>query len=317
VRRLPDQKQTHRAHTPSHRRTGGKRSVAKKKSKLPGLFAGLLLFALTLMLLFAVVIPKLREFVEEETEPQQEVVSSAVHMIILPYCPYDNDNFIDNADGTLSYEDETYTSLAGIDISSHQDEIDWEAAAADGLSFAIVRLGWRGYSVGELCEDQLALSNLKAAKENGLLVGAYFYSQATTPEEAQAEAELALKVLDGFELDLPVYYDWELDTRSGSRSATMDHTTLTECAKAFCTTIEDGGYEAGIYFYRSLGEDTYDLDELARYDFWLSQPADRPSFSHGFTIWQYTYEGQIDGISTDVDLDIMFIERDPEPTDES
>jgi GH25 family lysozyme M1 (1,4-beta-N-acetylmuramidase) len=89
----------------------------------------------------------------------------------------------------------------------------------------------------------------------------------------------------------------------------MDYTVLTECALAFCTTIEAGGYDAGIYFYRSLGEDTYDLTQLENYDFWLSHPSDRPTFNHTYSIWQYTYEGQVDGITTNVDRDLMYIPK--------
>jgi GH25 family lysozyme M1 (1,4-beta-N-acetylmuramidase) len=96
----------------------------------------------------------------------------------------------------------------------------------------------------------------------------------------------------------------------------MDYSVLTDCALAFCTTIEAGGHEAGIYLYRSLGEDTYDLSQLSDYDFWLSHPSDRPTFNHSFSIWQYTYEGQVDGISTNVDRDLMYILKSDQAQEE-
>jgi GH25 family lysozyme M1 (1,4-beta-N-acetylmuramidase) len=266
-----------------------------------------MILALVLLVVCAVAVSKLKSaptFLEGDG-----LISSQVQMLVQPYCPYNESGYIDNADGTISYEDSRYTSIAGIDVSSHQGEIDWAAVAQDGVAFAFVRLGARGYSAGELNQDEMAMTNLTSARENGLLVGAYVYSQATTPEEAQEEAELALEVLGDFQLDFPVYYDWELDPHPGSRSASMDYSVLTDCALAFCTTIEEGGHEAGIYLYRSLGEDTYDLSRLSDYDFWLSHPSDRPTFNHSFSIWQYTYEGQVDGISTNVDRDLMYISK--------
>ncbi len=298
-------KKTPRRTVPANRR----QTKRRKRTGAKGSLGGYVILALLLLTGIAAIVPKLWNSLQQSRQRGAEE-PPAVHTPALSYCPYDNENFIDNPDGTISYEDETYTSLAGIDVSSHQGEIDWTAAAQDGISFAIVRLGWRGYSLGEICKDELCLKNLQEARDNGLLVGAYFYSQAVNPEEAREEAELALEALDGFALDLPIYYDWELDTNSGSRSATMDHSTLTQCAETFCSTIEGSGYDAGIYFYRSLGEDTYDMSSLSNYDSWLSQPASRPSFSLAFSIWQYTYEGQIAGISTNVDRDIMFVPKE-------
>ncbi len=292
-----------------------RRKPRRRKTRVKGSAGGYVILGLLLLMGLAAAAPRLGSVFHREVQNIQEINSSVIHTTSLSQCPYENENFTDNPDGTISYEDETYTSLAGIDVSSHQSAIDWTAVAADGISFAIVRLGWRGYSQGELCKDELCLENLQAARDNGLLVGAYFYSQAVNPEEAQEEAELALEALDGFALDLPIYFDWELATNAGSRSAAMDHSTLTECAKAFCSTIEAAGYEAGIYFYRSLGEDTYDMSTLSNYDFWLSQPASRPSFDLRFSIWQYTYEGQVDGISGNVDLDIMFVPKESEESE--
>jgi GH25 family lysozyme M1 (1,4-beta-N-acetylmuramidase) len=290
---------------PSKRTPAKKKAGAAKKKGQLRLIDGAVILALVAIVVCAVVLPKLRTAVDITDDA--DLISSQVQMLVQPYCPYNESGYIDNADGTISYEDSLYTSVAGIDVSSHQGEIDWEAVAQDGISFAIVRLGARGYTAGELSKDEMAMTNLTSARENGLLVGAYVYSQAITPEEAQEEAELALEVLGDFQLDFPIYYDWELDPHAGSRSASMDHSVLTDCALTFCSTIEAGGHEAGIYFYRSLGEDTYDLSQLGDYDFWLSHPATRPSFNHSFTIWQYTYEGQVDGISTNVDRDLMYI----------
>ena len=288
------------------------RTSRRRKRRAKGSRVGTVLLALLLLIGVIALVPRLVNLLRQSQRIAREEHAPDLHTAALPHCPYDSANFIDDPDGTISYEGEAYTSLPGIDVSSHQGEIDWLAVAQDGISFVMVRLGWRGYSAGDLSKDERALQNLQAARDNGLLVGAYFYSQAVNPEEAREEAELALEALDGFQLDLPLYYDWELATNSGSRSASMDHSTLTQCAQAFCSTVEEAGYDAGIYFYPSLGEDTYDMASLTGYAFWLSQPDSRPSVDLDFGMWQYTYEGQVAGISTHVDRDIMFIPKETE-----
>ena len=100
-------------------------------------------------------------------------------------------------------------SLPGIDVSSHQGKVDWQKVADAGVKFVFVRLGYRGYRNGAIHEDIYAKTNLAQARAAGLQVGAYFFSQAISEEEAAEEAAFALKVLDGFQLDLPLVYDWE------------------------------------------------------------------------------------------------------------
>ena len=84
-------------------------------------------------------------------------------------------------------------AVLGIDVSSHQQEIDWQAVAASGVKFAIIRLGYRGLKEGQLYEDSYARQNLQGARDAGLLVGAYFFSQAVSTDEALEEAQLALQ----------------------------------------------------------------------------------------------------------------------------
>ncbi len=225
----------------------------------------------------------------------------------VPENSYDSENFVSESDGTVSYEDESYYSVQGIDVSSHQGEIDWAALAEEGVEFAILRIGYRGYTAGGLNADEQFAANLSAAQKNGIQVGAYFYSQALSAEEAREEADYVLELLDGVTLELPVFFDWEKQTAEGSRTGNADVSILTDCALAFCQTIETGGYEAGIYFYSSLALDTYDLSVLTDYVFWLSQPGETPDFDYVFTFWQYSYTGTLDGISSDVDLDMMLV----------
>lgn len=231
----------------------------------------------------------------------------------IPSYVYDNTKFTLTDDGGVTYTDPLYTVRQGIDISSHNGDVDWEGVAQGGIEFAVIRTGWRGYTEGSLNEDTKAKYNIDSAHENGLDVGVYFYSQAITPAEAVEEAMLCLKVLDGRALELPIYYDWELPEQEHARTRDPDGDVLTECALAFCQTIENAGYEAGVYFYTSLALDTYDLEQLADYPFWLGQPGTVPDFPHEMGIWQYSCTGTVPGVSTVTDRNLMFIRNDPKP----
>lgn len=194
----------------------------------------------------------------------------------------------------------------GIDVSEHQGRIDWEQVRAAGIDFAFIRIGYRGYSVGQINADDRARENLAGAKAASLDVGVYFYAQAVDTAEAAEEARWCLSFLGSEALDLPVVYDWEwvgYDARTGS----MDKATLTECAKTFCEIIESGGYQPMIYFNNHVSRDLLDLRELAQYPFWLAQYKDQLDYPYQVDFWQYTETGKIPGIEGYVDVDLMFI----------
>ena len=194
----------------------------------------------------------------------------------------------------------------GIDVSEHQGEIDWQTVHAAGIDFAFIRIGYRGYSVGDIFPDDWARENLAGAKAAGLQVGVYFYAQAVSPEEAVEEAKWCLNFLAGESLDLPVVYDWEWvgpDARTGGMNKAM----LTECAKIFCATIEAAGYQPMIYFNNHVGRALLDLEELASYPFWLAQYKEQMDYPHQVDFWQYTETGSVPGIEGNVDIDLMFI----------
>ena len=194
----------------------------------------------------------------------------------------------------------------GVDVSEYQEDVDWEQVRDAGFDFAIIRIGYRGYSVGQIKPDDLAREHLAGAKAVGLDVGVYFYAQAISPEEAKEEAKWCLDFLSGESLDLPVVYDWEW-VSTGARTGAMTKENLTECAKTFCETIENNGYQAMIYFNTHVARDLLDLEELAEYPFWLAQYKTQMDFPHRVDLWQYTETGKVPGIKGDVDIDLMFI----------
>ena len=166
-----------------------------------------------------------------------------------------------------------------MDISSHQQSVDWEAVKAAGVDFAILRAGYRGYTEGAIQEDETFLTNLAAAKAAGLKVGVYFFSQALDKAEAVEEAEFVLNLLDGAELDYPIFFDWE-DIEAEARTDGMDSVTLTACAVAFCKRVELNGYRAGVYFNQRFGFEEFDLRDLQDYELWLAEYALSPSFPY-------------------------------------
>ena len=225
----------------------------------------------------------------------------------MPLNPYDRDSFSLDEKGRITYEKDGKRARTGVDVSTYQKEIDWQAVAADGIDFAILRLGYRGYTEGGLFLDQTFESNLRGALDAGLEVGVYFFSQAITPAEAEAEAAYILNAVEGYEITYPIAFDWEpISSGQGARTDGLDGETLTQCAAAFCRKIEQAGRPAAVYFNQDMGYLSYDLRELTDYALWLAEYDSSPDFYYHFDLWQYTHTGQVAGIEGDVDLDLDF-----------
>ena len=138
----------------------------------------------------------------------------------------------------LTYDDGTVQGHLGVDVSQFQGEIDWEQAADAGVEFAIVRVGGRGYTEGKLYEDTYFDRNVQGALDAGLAVGAYFFSQAITVEEALEEARFVLERVRDYDLTMPVVFDWEMVSDSSARTNAIDSDTMNEVALAFCGAIQ-------------------------------------------------------------------------------
>ena len=197
----------------------------------------------------------------------------------------------------------TTESVPGIDVSYYQGQIDWQQVREGGIEFAFVRIGYRRSSDGVLGEDELAKQNLREASAAGLKVGAYFFSQATSPEEAREEAVFALEILKDFRLDLPVVYDWE--TVSGStRTQNMTREILSECVQVFCDTVEAAGYDSMVYFNRELSRTLLDVRILKGRKVWFAMYDTYPDAPCKPDYWQYTDKGTVPGIKGNVDLNL-------------
>jgi len=238
----------------------------------------------------------------ELTPQEPETPTQTQDFSIFPDVPRNtfDKNLFRYRDGYLSYPD----AKLGVDVSSHQDDIDWKKVRRAGVEFAIIRAAYRGYTDGGLNMDPMFRENLKGAMEAGLKVGVYVFSQAITVEEARQEAQLVLEALDGSALDLPVFFDWEY-VEGKSRTAAMSGPEITEFALAFCSEIEKSGYRSGVYFNVSLGYTALNLSSLKDRAFWLAQYQESPDFIFGFQFLQYTDGGSVPGIDGNVDLNLM------------
>ena len=195
-----------------------------------------------------------------------------------------------------------------MDVSSHQKEIDWARVAASGVQFAMIRVGYRGYSVGSINKDAYFDQNIQGALDNGLEVGVYFFSQATSVEEAEEEALQTLAWIEGYDITYPVVFDWEQVDQDSSRTKDAEGKTTTECAQTFCSMVEEAGYTAMTYGSPSkIYAGGLQLEELTQYPFWLAHytrdwaPS---SFRYHYHMWQYSSSGEVDGIEGRVDLDL-------------
>ncbi len=225
----------------------------------------------------------------------------------IPASAFLQENFIIE-DGRAKYIDENVKTYTGVDVSTFQGDIDWNKVKADGIDFAIIRVGLRGYgSKGEIYEDKNARKNIEEALDAGLRVGVYFFSQAINTGEAIEEAEFVLDFIKDYNITFPVVFDWENEPDKNMRTDNLPDSVLTDCAVAYCERVKQEGYIPAVYFNLNFGYLRYNLDAIKDYTFWFAQhKEDSPEFYYNYSIWQYTHTGRVNGIDADVDLNISF-----------
>ncbi len=219
--------------------------------------------------------------------------------------PYDWSK-LDRTDGRFAYvENGQVKSRLGVDVSEQDYDIEWNAVAADGVDFAMIRLGYRGATEGGVYLDEYYETNLAGARSAGLDCGVYFFSQAITTEEAVEEANFVLEHLNGASLEYPIAFDSEtVSGVGGSRTAGLTAEELTNISDAFCDRIEQAGYSTLVY---GNGYDlrSYDADVMTgRGIWWAEYGVDYPSHYLDIVIWQYTSTGAVAGIPGAADLNI-------------
>lgn len=205
-----------------------------------------------------------------------------------------------NSDGSLH----TGSGILGIDVSTWNGTIDWNQVKNSGVSYVIIRTGFRGSTQGALVEDARFKQNIQGATNAGLKVGVYFFTQAINEVEAVEEASMVLSQIKNYKITYPVFIDVE---SSGGRADGLDAGTRTKVINAFCQTIQNGGYRAGIYANKTWLSQKMNISALSGYKIWLAQYNTQVTYGGRYDMWQYSDKGKIAGISTSVDMNLSYM----------
>ena len=206
----------------------------------------------------------------------------------------------------------------GIDISEWQDELSdlsWNKIKNDGIEFVIIRCGYTGYGKSKVKRvDKFFENNYNNAKKHGIPVGVYYYSCATSIEEAREEANFVLDIIKGKKFEYPIVIDTEDDhdinntSNSNKSQASIGKRTLTPIIKTFCDILEEKNYYVSIYASTYWFENNLILDDLQDYDKWIAQWSNSVSVDYEYGIWQYSSTGRVDGIVGNVDMNYSYLD---------
>ena len=198
----------------------------------------------------------------------------------------------------------------GIDVSKYQSGLDWNKIKKSGVSFVIIRIGYRGYGAeGKLVKDPMFEEHFTNARNAGLKVGVYFFTQAVNEAEAQEEAEGCNRALNGRTLDYPIFYDTEASTAPGGtgRADGLGVEDRTKCAIAFCERVKELGYKPGVYASTTWYRKRVNYNILrSRYTIWNAHYGVSSS-PIGCDLWQGTEKARINGYSGELDANISYI----------
>lgn len=191
--------------------------------------------------------------------------------------------------------------LNGIDVSQWQGKIDWAKVKASGkVDFALLKAGYgkETYQVDPRFEE-----NYAGCAANKIPVGAYWYSYATSKDEAIQEAVVCINTIKDKKFEYPIFLDIEERTQTNPDVARA-------VIEGFCTTMKNAGYYVGLYTYyyfftSFIGDDVYTKYDINVAHYASSDPIGCKK------MWQYSNEGRIPGIDTAVDLDYCYEENYP------
>lgn len=214
---------------------------------------------------------------------------------------YSIDNISTENGYEYTFEDGT-KARKGIDVSKYQGEIDWEAVASDGIEFAIIRAGIRGYGSGKLVMDDDFALHITEAINAGLDAGVYFFSQAITEEEAIEEADAVIGALNGNGLNYPMVID--VEHVNGGRQSEISVDKRTDVVIAFCDRVREAGYTPMIYGNLDTFTLQLDMTRIENVEKWLADYDLDLYFPYEYSMWQYTSKGRISGISEPVDINL-------------
>ena len=191
-------------------------------------------------------------------------------------------------------------SKKGIDVSEFQGKIDWEKVKNSGVEFAILRCG---YGMDFSNQDDVEYErNANECERLGIPYGVYLMSYANTVEKARSEAKHVLRLIEGRKISLGVWYDIEDNGTSGA----INKETLTNIINTFCNTIKNAGHRVGVYANLNWLENKIEKTIKDNYDIWVAQYYSKCEYEGKYIMWQHTSSGKVNGISTNVDMNILY-----------
>ena len=184
--------------------------------------------------------------------------------------------------------------MNGIDISHWQDGLDMSRVKEGGHEFAILKI-----TDGATYRDQSAVDFYVEAGKAGIPVGGYCYSHATTPEQAWTEAQYMLETINGFPFPLGLYLDIEEEAQLA-----LPAETLYAIAAAWCKTIQDAGYVAGLYgsegtLWAKINPNRVPSGVMV----WIAHYGKQPDVP--CDLWQSSDSGSVPGYNGPVDTDVV------------
>ena len=273
-----------------------------KKDRLLIIIISTIIFTVTILVILNTILSIFLNRDQKRTLIVDHTYEKKDDLLDLPLSILDPEHL--SGDIFKSYEDDDYTSSLGIDVSSHQSAIDWQAVKDQGIDFVYIRCGYRGYQTGLLNVDDMFYEHYNGAKEADLAVGVYFFSHAIDINEAIDEAFFTYELIRDLDIDLEVVYDLEDISYDESRLDPVSSEVRTDCAMAFASKIEELGYKPMIYTNLYWTETHYDLEQIMNYPLWFAQYTDEPDFPYYYELWQYTDAAEIEGIDTLTDLNL-------------
>jgi GH25 family lysozyme M1 (1,4-beta-N-acetylmuramidase) len=218
-----------------------------------------------------------------------------------------SENFVKTDDGEIQYVEEgEVVSHKGIDVSKYQSAIDWDEVKADGIEYAFIRLGIRGYESGKIVLDEYFDTNMRGANDAGVMAGVYFFTQAISVEEAIEEAQFVIDNIADYDVPYPVVFDVEMIDGASGRANSLTQKERTDITIAFCDTIKAAGYTPMVYGNVKCFTKLLDMTRLEAYEKWYAFYDDYMYMPYNVSCWQYTEKGTVSGIKGKVDMNISY-----------
>ena len=227
----------------------------------------------------------------------------------LPQNPLNDNTKMTYENRRAYYQDGGYTSLLGIDVSEYQGYINWKKVKNDGIDFAFIRVGYRGYSEGQIYLDGQFHNNMRGAQNAKVAIGVYFFSGAINEKEARAEADYVIRHIKNYKVTLPIAFDMEDVSASKNRMKKLTVEERTAITKAFCDRLEEKGYQGMVYGNGKWLMERLNYGEIANYGIWYAN-WDYFYWPYKVGVYQYSSEGKVDGIAGRVDMNVGFFNYD-------